>query len=106
MFAISKRNKMKKITLTTIKTFVKKNREKLYIKVKSDFNGMTDCVESVNGDFKLVEVTDRNIEQTLGIEGAWFVRGSRDYFNDYSDNVFVGYEVYNSCGSFILAIKK
>lgn len=99
----------KRITLATVKSFIKKNRENLYINVKSRFDGMTDCVESLNDGFqKAATDTDKHTqEHSLGIKGAWFVGSSRDYFQPY-DNIggdMTGIEVSNSCGSFILAIR-
>lgn len=95
----------KKITLATVKSFVKKNRNGLYIRVGSRFDGMNDCVMPVNGGFSPAKESG-NTENTLGIAGAWFVRDSRDWFTPYDDGTFTGYEVSNCCGNFILAIKK
>jgi len=98
---------MKKITLTTIKKFIRDNRPNLYIKVKSSFDGMSDMVESIDGaQFKSVVEDTRTSNHTLGIQGAWFVFDSRDHFDAYDKNGFQGYEVYNCCGSFVLAIRK
>lgn len=73
---------------------------------------MVDCVCSVKDQFSLAledviesKSSDYN-ERTQGIKGAWFVGSSRDYFNIYEDAEYVGFSVSNSCGSFILAIKK
>lgn len=96
----------KRITLATIKSFIKKNQNGLYIKTKSDFNGMTDCVEEVKSDFKRISPAKTASQYNLGITGAWFVGSSRDYFTKYEDDFMVGYEIYNSCGSFILAFQK
>ena len=96
--------KTKKITLATIKSFIRKNDGALLINVTSRFDGMTDCCESRNGGFEVAQKTDRCSENTLGIEGAWFVKGSRDYFKEYSDGERTGYEVYNCCGRFVLAV--
>lgn len=95
---------VRKITLATIKSFVKKNEGNLWINVKSSFDGMTDCVESLHRGFKQATKGD-HYENSLGIQGAWFVGQSRDYFKEYHDPIFDGFEVYNSCGSFILATK-
>lgn len=43
----------KKITLTTVKKFVKDNADKLFINVKSSFDGMTDGCESRHNGFQL-----------------------------------------------------
>jgi hypothetical protein len=101
----------KKITLSTIKSFIKKNEGNLWINILSDFNSQSDCVESVKtGWAKATKDTTQSkdssyYEATMGINGAWFVRGGRDSFNPYNENGFSGYEVFNSCGSFLLAIK-
>lgn len=99
---------MKKITLSTVKSFVNKNRQNLFISIESDFNGMTDCVEACKSGFKLAkeDSTEWSKTQTLGIVGAWFVGGSRDYFRTFEDDKFIGINVYNCCGSFNLAIAK
>lgn len=96
---------MKKTTLATIKSFIRKNEGKLFIDLQSRFDGMTDCCESVCGGFEEVETTNRNTNNTLGVAGAWFVKSSCDYFTPYSDGIYSGFEVYNCCGRFVLAIK-
>ena len=95
-------------TMTTIKSFIRKNPA-LYIKNLSNFDGMVDCVMPCdNQGFRAVTAPDAgyNHENKLGIQGAWFVLGGGDRIYDYSDGDFIGYEVYNCCGHFILAIKK
>lgn len=99
---------MSKITLATIKSFVKKEstNDNLYIKMKSSFDGMVDCVMDIKDDFHKANPTENNLKYTLGFRGVWVVGGSRDYFTAFENDSFVGYEVYNSCGSFILAKHK
>lgn len=97
----------KKITLATIKSFIKKNESKIYIEVKSSFSGMTDCVETIKDDFKLaVKDVNINVKYTFGIPGAWFVGNSRDYFEAFENTNYTGFKVYNACGSFIIATNK
>ena len=95
---------MKKITRATIKSFINKNE--IYLKTKSKFDGMTDgcepCYAQSINKAERVEPTKYN----LGIKGAWFVGSSRDYFNAYEENGYTGYEVYNSCGTFYLLTPK
>lgn len=100
--------KMKKITLSTVKSFIRKNSNELLINVKSSFDGMQDCVASLNGGFEYAKADDRewNKRNTLGVAGAWFVGSSRDYFSAYETETMTGIEVVNSCGKFILAINK
>ena len=98
----------KKITRSTIKSFI--NREmkngNLYIFNKSTFDGMVDGVRDCDdrGFRKVVPVEPT--QYNLGVQGAWFVGQSRDHFTPYSDNDFIGYEVYNSCGHFIIGMKR
>lgn len=100
----------KRITLATIKSFIRKNADNLYINPKSSFDGMVDCVMPVgDGLFHKVDQAVTPISFTdgpsYGIPGAWFVGGSRNLFTRYERDGFVGYEVWNCCGSFILATK-
>jgi hypothetical protein len=71
----------KRITLATVKSFIKKNIDNLYINKKSSFDGMTDCVERLAGGFGKAVRTTEHVEHTNGIKGAWFVGSSRDYFS-------------------------
>lgn len=96
-----------RITLATIKAFVRRNTSSLYVQQRSRFDAMEDGVRNTpNPTFRLVPPTsiDMKNEQTLGIEGAWFVRDSRDCFEPFSMDGFTGYRVYNCCGSFLLAV--
>lgn len=96
---------MSRTTLATIKSFIKKNPE-LYISNRTDFNGMEDGVRDCsNQGFRPVTPAIHKYEDTLGIDGAWFVGSSRDSFRFYEKDGFSGYEIYNCCGKFILAIK-
>lgn len=99
---------MAKVTLATIKSFVRKNRDALYIRTLSSFDGMTDCVQPCdNREFRKAEAAPEHMTRnTLGVRGAWFVFDSRDYFTPISENGFIGYHVYNCCGSFDLAVKQ
>lgn len=97
----------KKITMATIKAFIKKNRSKLFIKCLSGFDGNADGVrECEDHGFSPALEPDEgcNHSNRHGIHGAWFVGRSRDYFTAYSEGGWIGYEVSNCCGSFVLAI--
>ncbi len=100
---------MKKITRATLKSFIARElkNKNLYIKEKSRFDGMVDCVMPVeNNNFtQAVQIKEETV-YNLGIAGAWFVGNSRDYFTAWADENFIGYEVSNCCGSFILAMKR
>lgn len=96
----------KKITLATVKSFIRVNAADLWINVTSSFDGMTDMCEQLHGGFtKVTTFTADHRNMTYGIKGAWFVGDSRDRFKFYSENGFEGIQVRNSCGRFILAIK-
>lgn len=94
-----------KITLATIKSFVRKNRDKLWISNRSDFDGMVDCVMPCSGKWREARKTDRLLDNNLGIAGAWFVLRGGDWYSAYNANGFVGYHISNSCGDFNLAVK-
>ena len=98
---------MAKVTLATVKSFIKKNRSNLLISCRSSFDGMCDgVVPSGDKSFYPIQTPEIDYENNMNIEGAWFVFGSRDYFTPYQQNGLTGFEVYNSCGCFILAIKE
>jgi len=99
---------MKKITRATFKGFVKRNRESLYVKVKSNFDAMVDGVRPVNGGFEPAQEPWNEVmrEDSLGIRGVWLVGNSRDYFTPYEDDIFTGISCCNCCGSWIVAIQK
>lgn len=102
---------MKKTTLATIKKFILKSNN-LYIKNISNFSGMTDSVEYLDKPtFRLATFQTHHSawigrDNCLGVQGAWFVFGSRDYFREYDDGEYLGYEIYNCCGKFVLATPK
>lgn len=98
----------KKITLATIKAFLRRQEKagNLHINVLSSFDGMVDCVMPLHDGFNPVEYTDHSLKNTLGINGAWFVGQSRDSFEEYADDNYIGYKIYNCCGSFIIAMQR
>lgn len=97
-----------KITRATFKSFIKKNRNNLWVKKKRYFNGMIDCVDNIKDPMFQPSKNDNDSlnEHTLGIEGVWLVRGSRDYFSPYEDKFYKGISVVNCCGSFIVVTSK
>jgi len=96
----------KKITLATAKAFVTRNRNNLFVKVTSDFDGMTDCVQSVEDTFKPATFIDDTNHYLCGISKVYIVGSSRDYFRLYEGLNYVGIVVSNSCGSSILVTSK
>ena len=102
------KEKIKKITKATFKSFINKNRENLYILVKSRFDGMVDCVtDNPDRMFKKAEKNDyMSQEHNLGINGLWIVGGGRDWFSHFENEHYVGLEYSNCCGSAVIAIKK
>lgn len=93
--------KSKKITMATLKSFIK-NAKDLYVESVASFDGMTDCVESVENR----ELREISKDKAIGHGGVWCVGSSRDYFEFKETNTHFGIEVYNSCGSGILWTKK
>lgn len=97
---------MKKITRSTFKSFINKNKNQLYCLPKSTFDGMIDCVMPTNSQWQKASATDKHSEHTMGIEQVWLVGQSRDYFNAYDDGKYQGIEYHNCCGNGIVAITK
>ena len=95
-----------KITRTTFKSFINKNKDKLLISNLSSFDGMVDCVMPTNDkSFRKAEPADIAHDCTFGIRGVWLVGSSRDYFTEYNDGNLKGIEVSNSCGNFVVAVE-
>ena len=96
-----------KITLATLTSFARRNKDNLFVKKESSFDGMSDMVEPLKNDW---EKTTFDPEKTgyysTGIQGVYTVGSSRDYFRIYEDSEYYGINVYNCCGNSILAVKK
>lgn len=93
-----------KITRATLKSFIKNNQ--VFIKVKSSFDGMTDCVQSVADEFRKVEGFNFDDKNTFGISGLWLVDCSNNLFQEWENDEYRGIEIYNCCGASIIATKK
>jgi hypothetical protein len=95
----------KRITMATIKSFIKKNSEELFLKKINSYDGMCDGVnERAAHGFTQVEFNHQSHANQLGIPGAWFTPGG-NLLTEYNDGVFKGFDVYNCCGHFIIAVK-
>ena len=98
---------MKKITLATIKSFIRKNEGKLFIRCRSYFDGMTDGTSyHKNPQFIPVQKAEYYDKYNFGISGAWFVYSSNNFYSAIDEGDFVGYSIGNCCKDFDLAIKK
>ena len=97
---------MTKITLTTVKSFIRKHQADLLISSRSTFDGMVDgCRSTGEKEFSPAVGAEYFHSNNMGLAGAWFVFDSRDHFSPYEDDEVSGIEVYNCCGNFILAAK-
>jgi len=97
----------KKITLATYKRFALRHQNELYVKNLSSFNGMIDMVDKVdNPRWQKTKLSEDSRREDEFVKGAWTVGSSRDSFSLYEDDEYVGIEIYNCCGSDIVAIKK
>lgn len=98
---------MKKFTLASAKSFIKKNRSDLTILVKSKFDGMYDCVMDMESKkFQPIVNTQSSHENNLGIQGVWFTHSGNSFYPlQKEDGTVVGFECYNCCGNFILKLK-
>ena len=100
--------KTKKITRATLKSFIKKNQDNLFVLTEMDFDGMTDCVSNVKDTPRKVEVSEINFDNqnNFSIKGLWLVGDSRDWFQAFSDELFDGIEISNCCGRYKIATMK
>ena len=97
---------MTKPTIATVKSFIKKNRQALFIKLTSSFDSQSDSVVNKESEFELSKEGESiNEQHDFGVRGAWFVGNSRDYISVYDQPGFSGYRIVNSCGAFVLAVK-
>ena len=93
-------------TKATLKSFISRNIDRLFINVKRDFDGMIDGCRDCNDGFKPATKTDVHPAYTYGVEGVWCVGGGRDRITPYEDTYgYRGYKVSNCCGVFIVATK-
>ena len=100
-------NTTKKITLATVKSFIKRNLSDLHQQTLSRFDGMVDGVRrNENAAVRPANTEKFNPadESQMGIPGVWFVRDSRDYFTVINTPEWFGYEVYNCCGSWQILV--
>lgn len=95
-----------KITLATFKKFLRDHRDHLLIREESHFDGMVDCVmPCANPTFTPAQAPDRGpCNYNLGVQGIYLVGSSRDYFRPFTTDTHVGIHVFNSCGSFTVAV--
>ena len=100
-----KANKVSSPTLATLKAFLNKNSDNIFVKELSSFDGMVDCVMPINDEFSHVQRKEIN-DRDLGFAGCWLVGSSRDSISIYEDDKYTGFKVYNSCGSWIAATPK
>ena len=108
----------KKITVATVKSFIRKNRAALLIRTKSSFCGMEDMVVEREDDGFTPALTrdvwcdqsrkyiprSPDCRHTLGIMGVWFT--GRDMCNTFETETHRGFEVYNCCGNWFVAVAK
>ena len=94
----------KKITLATFKAFIRKAGDNLHVMRKSTFDGMQDMVVACKTPFAKARIANLATSNNCGIEGVWVVGGGRNFFEAYNQDGFSGIEVYNCCGSFVVAV--
>ena len=84
----------KRITLATLKSFIRNAKHQLFVEQHSNFNGMTDMVESVDREIFPVEKED-----AIGHKGVWCVGSSSNSFKFAEKEGYHGITVWNCCGS-------
>jgi len=97
-------------TIAHLKKFIAKYRDNgLLVRQTSKFDGMTDGVESCpNAAFHPATKATYSCENNFGgIAGVYCVFQSRDRISEINEigTGMIGYEVYNCCGSFSVAVR-
>jgi len=95
----------KKITMATVKSFIRKNRYALRISSRTQFDGMCDGImPTADQSFVRAYETDTHMDATLGVQGAWFTN-SKNYLQRFEEAGMIGFRIQNCCGSFDLAVE-
>lgn len=100
---------MAKATIATLKSFLKKNDGKIYVYNSSSFDGMFDMVQDNPGATWRLSPHKYNPDDKnyLGHKHWIYCVGrGGDIVTPYCKDGFTGFEVYNCCGSFVVAIKE
>lgn len=87
----------KRITLATLKSFIRNSKRQLFVEQHSEFKLMTDMIESVDRDITPVEKED-----AIGHKGVWCVFRASNYFKFAEKGGHYGITVCNCCGSWTL----
>jgi len=100
----------KRITRATLKSFIDKNKGRLYINVNSVFDNAhkKNEMEASPEGWVLAIETPCNEDTTFGIEHVHIVRGCTGGNNFYyfDNGVYQGIGYRNCCGNGIIAVKK
>lgn len=104
---MQKLKQAKRITKATLKSFIKRNSDKIYTNELSSYDGMQDMVTKRESGFTPAEVDMEKVNkgEHYILDGVYLVYG-KNWFDLYEDDNFIGIEVYNSCGNSVVAIKK
>lgn len=94
----------KNITAITVRSFVKRNEGKVFIKKTAEFDGMTDCVEQIMDNWHEAKYC-LDIRRGIGLQGVYIIDG-RTYYYAYEDSEFVGYRYSNCVERGIIAVKR
>lgn len=100
---------MAKVTLATLKSFLKKNDGKIYVYNKSRFDGMCDGVRDIHDAQWILSPYKYNSEKRNSFGHTHLIHcvdSGGNLVTPYSKDGFIGFEVYNCCGCFVVAIKE
>jgi len=86
----------KKITKATLKMFIRKNKDNLFLEVKSDFDGMVDCVMPCKSPKRKIDCSNLDFSKDCWGLDLSLVGG------DKINKIKNGFEVKNCCGKYFL----
>lgn len=96
-------NTQKKITKATIKSFIRKNKDEIMVLHTNRFDAYCDGVRPVSEPFERVEFRIENGKEVPSyLSVPLDIR--HNIFKPYNKNGMIGFEVYNCCGTYVVAI--
>jgi hypothetical protein len=96
----------KKITKTTLKSFLKEFSGKLYIKESAKFSIDSDCNVSKDNEFIKVLNTPNFYNSYIKLDGVLIYSVGNNFMEFFENSEFYGIKVSHCSGRVIVAIKK
>lgn len=94
-----------KITKTTLKSFIKANQGKLFVRFDGEFSGNHDGINFVKNDFNPASIDPKDLVNSLKNTGI-ILSEYENVFIPFENEEFVGIRIDNHLSNGVVAIKK